>query len=226
MICQVIYLNIYLDFCLINKSFKLNVFLKNGKNVLEKYWKRKSNCIVYHIIQEINFPVQIKHSNETFVDETNIKTLEIILKKCPNIQSIDLTLTQIKGKNILLTIGQLCPKLQKIHFYDTLIDVNDEGVKEFAEMIGPQIIKCELEESIFEFSKLMLMHMKNVEEVGFYPDIKEQSQYLFSQLKSCEKLKKLNWIVTENQQIDSNHDFQDCQFSLSFCHVLMSIDSV
>ena len=42
-----------------------------------------------------------------------------------------------------------------------IIDVNDEGVKEFAELICPQLIKCELEDMNFEFSKIMLTHEKH-----------------------------------------------------------------
>ena len=175
------------------------------RKILEK--KIKLHSLSYYSENKF-FNLSETYSGAKFVDETNIKTLEIILKKCPNIQSINLTSTQIKGKNILLTIGKLCPKLQEISLDYTLIDVNDEGVKEFAEMIGPQLIKCKLDQSIFEFSKLMLMHMKNIEEVSFrWPESKEQSQYLISQLKSCEKLKKVTWIVDENQNIDSNHDF-------------------
>ena len=116
--------------------------------------------------------------------------------------------TQIIGKNILLTIGNCVLKLKEINFYNASIDMNDEGVKEFSEIIVPKIIKFKLSLYTFDFSKLMLMHMKNVEEVNFWwLESKEQSEYLFSQLKLYEKLKKLEWIAEENEHIDENHDF-------------------
>ena len=145
----------------------------------------------------------------SFVNQTNIKTLEIILKKCPNIQSIDFERKQIQGKNILLTIGKLCPKLQEINFYEASVDVNDEGVKQFAQMIGPQIIKCKLNLCNLEFTKLMLMHMKNVEKIDFgfeWPECEKQSHYIFTQLKSCEKLKELKCIIDGQKHIDENDD--------------------
>ena len=154
-----------------------------------------------------------------FLDQTNINILEMILKKCPNIQSIDLSSTHIRGKSTLLTIGKLCPKLKEINFKFAIIDVCEEEMNEFAQIIGPQLIKCKLTKHDFLFSKIMLMHMKNVEEVSFWADehdVKKQSKYLFDQLKSCEKLTKLEWLFNEdnvdltNKNIDSYKDDLSC----------------
>lgn len=70
-----------------------------------------------------------------YVDENNIEILKSILKKRPNIKNINLSSIRIFTKNVLLTIAQFCPKLQKIDLRYLFFDKNIKFYESCYELI-------------------------------------------------------------------------------------------
>ena len=168
-----------------------------------------------------------------YVDEANIEIFKSLLTRRPNIKSINLGIT-IVTKNVLLTIANSCPKLEKINFkgirfeknldfyescfeqktqcdypggdvyyvYHRKTDVNipdhfnhyQKEIEKFSKLIGPKLLYCNLKGCDFRFTKIILKHLKIIEEITFETCNFEEDKEIFKLLKSCENLKQLKWL--------------------------------
>ena len=140
----------------------------------------------------------LKFQNQGFgqkviIDNSNINILKNILSKCCNIKQLDLSDTKVTGENNFITIANKCPKLERINFNGSNIDVSQDEINQFAKIIGPQLTKCSLI-FIYHFNLTLFKHLKNIENISFTSDKKEQDQQLFHYLNIKGKhLKVLKW---------------------------------
>lgn len=134
-----------------------------------------------------------KHEYRYIIDDSNIHILKKILLKCPNITNFHFKETRIYGKNILLTIANLCPKLQRISFGDVMF-VGEDNWNEFAVKFGPQLTQCVINSPFDLYLEYQMILFKNFEKIKYlnFETIRE-SVKLFRPLKSCENLKELSW---------------------------------
>ena len=120
----------------------------------------------------------------------------------------------IKGDGNLIAIANLCKNLETINLAFTDIRVSQQEFEQFAMAIGPKLTYCELflmNDTIdnFTFSKILCKNFKNIEELDFFTEDKQQDKQLFYYLNKCKNLKKLSWnYFSDNKgfdhQIDSN----------------------
>ena len=127
--------------------------------------------------------------------------------KCPNIKELDLSFTILTGSNNLYEIAKLCPKLQRITVFKTKIYISKKTINEFAQIIGPQLIKVCLYNSSIIFTKILFKYLKNIEEIDFTTVSKQHEKNFFHHLNLNRKnLKRLYWIPHHSEMIDFNDD--------------------
>lgn len=159
----------------------------------------------------------LKFQNQGFgqkviIDNSNINILKKILSKCCNIKQLDLSDTKVTGENNFITIANKCPKLERINFNGSNIDVSEDEINEFAKMIGPQLTKCSLI-FIYYFNLTLFKHLENIEDISFTSDKKEQEQQLFHYLNIKGKhLKVLKWNSSRKNLDFINDDFINDDF--------------
>ena len=133
--------------------------------------------------------------NEIVISKNNIDILKNILSRCSNIKRFNLANTQMTGQN-LLSIANLCPKIERIDFTNLKITFVSEEINEFAKKIGPQLKECKINK-YDEFMKIIFYHLKNIEIIFFNSTDKiDNSQFekIFNHLNTnCESLKVLHW---------------------------------
>ena len=123
------------------------------------------------------------------VDDNNFEILKNILMKYQNIKDADLIGVHITCN--LVELAKLCPKLERLNLYNVFIDVSEDEMNEFAILIGPQLIQCDLTCCNMNFVKIISKHFTKIEEFIFDTEIKLDAKELFSHLKSCENFKIL-----------------------------------
>ena len=144
------------------------------------------------------------------IDDNNIDILKKILTKCPNIKSIDFQSTLVTGKNNLITIANLCPKLERIDNLNA--NVNEAEWNEFSLKVGPKLIQCyyvcgvTLHSIInINYVKSLFKHFKNIEILEYHPMEDEDEKELFGYLKSCENLNSLRlYRYSDSHELDDN----------------------
>ena len=70
-------------------------------------------------------------------------------------------------------------------------------MNEFAKSIGSQLIECDLTYCNVKFIKIISKHFRKIEEIIFKTENKLYVKELFSNLKSCENLKILEWKIMD-----------------------------
>jgi hypothetical protein len=70
--------------------------------------------------------------------DINEKAFESVLKKCPNIKSLDIYSENLNEKTLKL-ITKYCLRLNEIHFY--INGINEETVRQFGEKCGQKLKK-------------------------------------------------------------------------------------
>ena len=129
---------------------------------------------------------------EIIINDDNIEILKKILSKCKNIKALDLSYTHVIGKNNLIQIAKLCPKLESFDFCESEIDVTKDEMEEFGKLIGSQLIKCKFGE-VNNFM-IFFTHLKNIEKITFFTCSIQKDKQLFHHLNvECQNLKVLRW---------------------------------
>ena len=132
------------------------------------------------------------HSSQgkrVIIHSSNIHILKNILSRCPNIKQMDLSDTKLTGKNNLIAIALMCPKLERINFNGSDIDVSHDEINEFAKLIGPQLIQCSLI-FVYNLNLILFKHFENIANISFTSDVKEEDKILFDYLDiNCKSLK-------------------------------------
>lgn len=164
------------------------------------------------------------------INDNNFYILKSILTKCPNINQLDFNDATVQGWNhLLLSIGNLCPKLKTIYFNDS-IKVSQQEINEFAQIFGSQLIKLSIGHCNYVFADydygfynyvnhrhyyrrqhnyqvnlmVLIKQLKNIEDIGFQTKTIQEQKELFHYLNSeCKNLKVLHL------KSYKNHDFQD-----------------
>lgn len=180
------------------------VCIKWQKCVLKLLEKNKSLKRLYH------YSDKFKYSNgRSIIDVDNIYILKNIMSKCPNIKQLDLTNTIVTVNN-LIELAYLCPKLESINFRGSKIDVPEFEMNEFAEIIGPQLVKFKLTliygyTCIDSFMMIMIKYMKNIEDISLSTKTIKQYNQIFNKLNTdCDNLKVLEW-----KSYDNNLNYQN-----------------
>ena len=78
------------------------------------------------------------------INDNNIDIPKNILTKCNNIKHLDFLHTKVTGKNNLVAIANLCPKLESIDLRNSSFDVSKQEMEKFGKIIGPQLRRCKL----------------------------------------------------------------------------------
>ena len=146
--------------------------------------------------------------NELVISRNNIDILKKILSRCHNIKRFSLVNTQVTSQN-LLSIANLCPKLERIDFTNSKISFVSEEINEFAKTIGPQLKECRINK-YDEFMKIIFHQLKNIEIIYFNSKEKiDDSNFreVFNHLNTnCKSLKVLYWKFTKYHNF-RNRDF-------------------
>ena len=129
--------------------------------------------------------------------ESELKAIESLLKKCPNIQSIDLNHFPANNRQISKLMLQMITKYcnHLIEFKGKLLNSNECESQEFCRKFGPKL-------KYFRYAK-------HVFEYNLFPNIESIEEYLFMgpnptekllQLKSGNHLKKLLISINLNKE--------------------------
>lgn len=147
-------------------------------------------------------------NNEFVISKNNINILKKILSRCHNIKRFSLANTQVTGQN-LLSIANLCPKIERIDFTNSNISFASEEMNEFSKKIGPQLKECRINK-YDEFMKIIFYQLKNIEIIYFSSKDKIDDSHfreVFNHLNTnCKSLKVLSWDFTKYQDY-RNKDF-------------------
>ena len=139
------------------------------------------------------------------IDDNNIEILKKILTKCSDIKQLDLSDTKVTGNNNLIAIANLCPKLEGINLTGSSIEVDQYEINEFAKLIGPQLIKCNLR-FIYNFTLILLENLKSIEKLSFISYTNEQNK-LFHYLNiNGKNLSTLKWNCSKQNFDPENQD--------------------
>ena len=185
---------------------------------VSKKWKKCVNKLMKRRITELNFICQdfsgyfkIKqpnvfdhHEHENcrhfIIDDNNIEILKVILSKC-SIKHFKLFSTFVSVNN-LISISNLCPKLESINFGCNNIIGTEEEWEQFGLIVGPKLIKHHINCLEWPFHdssqakiqiQIILKHLKNIEEIIIVSRDKYVKE-IFDHLNSCQKLTKLSFI--------------------------------
>ena len=183
------------------------------KLCLNKTMKNKTTLNLLFDLKGTNlFEIYGPHKNslEYVIDDNNIDILKIILTKCPNIKSMNVHSTLVTGNNNLITIANLCPKLETIKYLNA--DVSDEEWNEFASKVGPKLIECidvcgVKYDQIFNINRVksLFKQLKNIEILEYHSmENEEDEKELFSYLNSCENLRSLKWYRYKAYEFDDS----------------------
>lgn len=159
--------------------------------------------------------------NFAFVDESNFEAFKSILINRKNIKRFDLGIN-IFTKNVLLTIANLCSNIQRISFEGLHFDKSkanflsafhkeyddpekqeqakldyfylyQDEIEEFAKLIGPQLIYCNLYGCDVRLKRIILKQLKNIEVIIIDTNNFEEDKEFFRYLNLCQNLKILHW---------------------------------
>ena len=136
-----------------------------------------------------------KKTHPFLVDDNNFEILNNILMKYQHIKDADLIGVHITCN--LVELAKLCPKLERLNLYKAWIDVSEDEMIEFAKLIGPQLVECDLTYCNVDFVKIIPRYSRKIEEFIFDTENKLDAKELFSHLKSCENLKILGWKIID-----------------------------
>ena len=174
--------------------FMVERVCKNWQKCVKKLLARKKTLDSFGDYSEkFKRNSDYKHEYRYVIEDSNIEILKKILFKCPNITNVHFKETRIYGKNILLTIANLCPKLETISFGDVMF-VGEDNWNEFAVKFGPQLTQCVINSPFdlyLEYQMILFKNFKNIKYLNF--ETIRESVKLFRRLKSCENLKELSW---------------------------------
>ena len=97
----------------------------------------------YELSIEYVYWIPNKYVKDLFIENIsiNLKSLKLLLKKCPNITSIKLEdddpRSQFDFNGVFRLISKYCNNLRQIDFWG--IDISDENIEEFQRKFGPKI---------------------------------------------------------------------------------------
>lgn len=144
----------------------------------------------------------------SYIDQTNIELFKSILKKRPNIKSIDLGI-KIFTKNVLLTIANLCPKIEKISFANMDLENNIKLYDNFYQLIqsdsGPTYRQKDIETSycfdeyideIKQFAKIFGPKLVCCNLENYYIDLRI---IIIKELKNIQEIKLKTQHLPEEQ---------------------------
>ena len=161
------------------------------------------------------------------IDNNNFYILKIILLKCPNIRELDFSCTNIKGDNHLFEIAKLVPQLQRINLWGSKLYFSKKEINIFAQIIGPQLIKINLNQTHIGFTKIIFRRLKNIEEIEFSSHSKKYDQIFFRYLNfNCKNLKKLSWIPNNFQNEIGFNDENMISVMQSISHLKIDLSGL
>ena len=156
------------------------------------------------------------------INDNNIEILKKILTKYSNIKQLNLSDTKVTGNNNLIAIANLCPKLQRINLTGCSIEVSQREINEFAKLIGPKLIKCDVK-FVDNFTLILLENLKSIEKLDFNSFTTEQNKLFHYLNVNGKNLSTLKWNCSrqnfdfENQDlIDVLQRIKHLKISLSF----------
>ena len=190
------------------------VFLEDKRLFLvERVCKKWQKCVLKLLGQKESLK-HLDYYSDKFKDPTNgsiiindfnIDILKKILVKCKNIKHLNFKDYKITSKidpfnrssNNLISIANLCPQLESIDLsYSSsqfwLPNYCTEELNEFGKIIGPQLIKCKLQKSLFR--TLIFNYLKRIKDISFSSNTNEETKKLFNHLNiECQNLNILEW---------------------------------
>ena len=197
----------------VSKQFQRTVFQKQCEITLVSSFKLRflNNELVYE--NTIEDKVSDKHC---------LKSIESLLKKCPNIQSITLDIEYRFMKSIFLLITKYCDYLQELSFYMDDFrepEINEEFYRKFGSKLNylgfreyrGRKIDYNLFPNLYSIGKkfdpetispvrALRLNLKNLKELNI--DISEQNQHLFPEV--FHKFHKIRHLVLTENPRNSN----------------------
>ena len=166
-----------------SKQFQRTVFQRQYKLYINM-------CSEVHKIFFYN-----EHKFYYYIEDQNIGSFEALLKKCPNITSIDvfgeyyldLIHNHNKSNQVFLLIIENCNNLREIN---GLYDINDSNLQEFYRKFGPKIKCFRSRKQLIDFN-----WFPNIEKIK----INYLSGSIIASLKSA-RLKQLEVVLPQGQE--------------------------
>ena len=113
------------------------------------------------------------------IDDNSIDVVRSILSRCQSVKylnfermNFDTSKIYSSNNNNLLEIAKLCPKLERINLNFSTIKLSIDEWEQFAKLIGPKLIRCDIwlveeEEQNMILTKILFKHLKMIEKVHF-----------------------------------------------------------
>ena len=134
-----------------NKQFaiELNSYKQNAKNVLEQLFRRNDRLYI------------------------DMKALESVVKKCPNISSVDI-ISNFEGQEVLSLIGRYCPNIKSL----TCNGINN--ISDFIRDNGHKLEDINLYNISIERAKHLLRFCSNLNRITIndFPSFIEDKDFL------------------------------------------------
>lgn len=139
------------------------------------------------------------------IGDHNIDAIKKILSKCTNIKTIILLTTDRKN---LASIAHSLPKLECLNV-SRQSDDSIEEMENFAQIIAPKLIVCNLVMEKPDIQKIIFKHLKVIEEIRFATKSEQEDEQLFYYLNLCKNIKKLSWegscdYMDDNSKLNQN----------------------
>ena len=170
----------------VSKQFQRTVLKKHYKLTIEtRNWIRN---------RRVRKQYKYLHIQNIFIE---LKSLEVLLKKCPNITSIELKKADYIEKcdynEVFRLITKYCDNLREINFWEN--EINKKNIEEFQRKFGPKIkFLCRLKDA----NNYNLF--PNIEKINFDDYYDKRLQVVIPRLK-LNKLKKIDLSLSKGKEL-------------------------
>ena len=177
----------------VSKQFQITVFRRVYEFKLEEF--KKSRTLQEFEVQ--NTVPQIWNKVIELKCESELKAIESVLKKCPNIQSIDLHYFPANNRQISKRMIQLFTKYcnHLIEFNGRLLINNEWESEEFCRKFAPKLKYFSPAEYVFDYNLF-----PNIESIDKYLFLGPNPTEILLQFNSVNHLKKLLISIEVNKE--------------------------
>ena len=138
-------------------------------------------------------PSPFAYEYKYIIDDNNFHIFKNIISRCPNIKHLDFDETYLTNGKNLISIVNLCPKLESIK-WPKFIDITENQFEEFTKIIGHQLVEWDYNFYFgFDKMKMLLEKLNKIEKISITTVNQQEDKQLFYYLNSnCSNLISLN----------------------------------
>ena len=179
------------DFLPDKEIFKIEIICKKWQICMKKLLNRKESFNWKNNCFECYGPSPAAY--KYIIDDNNFHIFKNIISRCPNIKHLHFDQTYIMNGQDLISIVNLCQKLESIK-WPKLIYLTNSEFDEFTKIVGHKLIEWDCHYYFgFDRMKMLFEKFNEIEKVSISTMNQQESKQLFYYLNSnCQNLISLN----------------------------------